>query len=95
MRSIEDISRENQKLLVRVELDLRYFLSCPKEKKGWDEEYYKAIKDYLLNRNLIEFSYNRFVLTERGKDVKKRGWVAKRLIWLILPTIKDLLTLFK
>lgn len=95
MITIEEIAKENQRMMIRIELDLRYFLRCPKEKKGWDREYYEAIKNYLIERNLIEFSYNRFILTNKGQEIERRGWVAKRLIWLILPIIKDLLTLFK
>jgi hypothetical protein len=95
MKSIEEICGENQKLRIRVELDLRHFLKHPKERKGWDIRYYRAIKNYLLDRGYMEFSYNGFYLTEEGEEIERRGWVAKRIIWLILPTIKDLLTLFK
>ena len=95
MKSIEEISEENQRMIIRVEMDLRHFLKHPKERKGWDRRYYRAIKGYLLDRGYMEFSYNGFCLTEEGEEIERRGGVAKRLIWLILPTIKGLLTLFR
>lgn len=91
MKGFEEICRKCQKLPVQVELDLRYFLKHSKGNKGWDRDYYNAIKDYLQERRLIEFSYNRFICTERGEEVRERKWVEKRIILLVLPTIKDLL----
>lgn len=91
MKSVEEICETCQKLPIRVELDLRYFLKNFKEKKGWDREYYDLISGYVKDHNLIEYSYNRFILTEKGVEVVERRWVAKRIILLMLPTIKDLL----
>lgn len=91
MKSFEEICDKYQKLPVRVELDLRYALRNGKPKKRWERKYYLSLRDLLEKEGYIEFVFPQYRISENGKKVLKRGWVAKRVVLLILPIFKKLL----
>lgn len=91
MKLFEEICDRYQKLSACVELDLRYALKHNSRKREWDEDYYADLRKILKEECLIEFIPYKFIITDKGRKVLRRGWVVKRIILLVLPTIKDLL----
>ena len=91
VKDFEEICKRNQKPQLLVELDLRYALKSGSRKKKWDKDYYRDLRSILEGLGCIEFVPYKMIITERGKEILKRGWVIKRVILLVLPSIKELL----
>ena len=95
MKLFEDICEDHQKYQLQVELDLRYALKRNAKRKGWDKEYYADLRRLLEEQGFIEFVPYKYILTTKGERAIKRGWVIKRAIRLILPSVKVLFHFFR
>ena len=94
MREFEKLCEKYQIPQVITEWDLRKALKG-KKRKRWCPEYYKDLRKYLDEKGYIEFLYPNVVVAEKGKEAIRRGWVKKRVILLILPSIRDLFRLVR
>lgn len=95
MKLFEEICAKHQKSQLQVELDLRYTLKRNSKRKGWDKEYYADLRRLLEGQGFIEFVPYKYTLTTKGERAIKKGWVIKRAIRLILPSVKVLLHFFR
>lgn len=95
MKLFEEICERHQKFQLRVELDLRYALKQNAGKKNWEKEYYADLRRLLEEQGYIEFVPYKYMPTAKGENAIKRGWVKKRAIRLILPSVKVLLHFFR
>lgn len=91
VKNFEEICKRYQKPQLLVELDLRYVLKNDTGKKTWEKDYYKDLRGVLEELGYIEFIPYKMTITGKGKEILKRGWVVKRVILLVLPSIKELL----
>ena len=94
MKNFDDICETYQRYPLRVELDLRYALKQNAGKKNWDKEYYADLRRLLEEQGYIEFVPYKYMTTTKGENAIKRGWVKKRAIRLILPSVKVLFHFF-
>ena len=95
MGLFDEICERHQKFQLQVELDLRYALKLNARKKNWDEEYYADLRKLLEEQGFIEFVPYKYIPTKKGERSIKRGWVIKRAIRLILPSVKVLFHFFR
>ena len=89
------ICEKHQKFQLQVELDLRYTLKRNARKKNWDDDYYADLRKLLEEQGFIEFVPYKYIPTRKGERSIKRGWVTKRAICLILPSVKVLFHFFR